>query len=158
MQNKNVCHVAMGQYVATKELNTTFKTILGSCVAVCLKDYKNKVAGINHYFYPQMREGSILEPGKYGNKSIPLLLNEMISMGAELGYIQAKLYGGSAVNNGKKVAFMNIRLAYNILAKNNIPVIDSDTGGERGRVITFYPYSFEVIISQTKEVFTPIKG
>ncbi len=123
-------------YVATKP--TEIVTVLGSCIAVCLYDPVNKFAAMNHYLVP-LWNGNGLQSPKYGNVSIPKMIEKIISKGSRVRSLQAKVFGGGNINNittpemliGKK----NILIAKEILKEYNIKVVANDVGGFRGRRI-----------------------
>lgn len=112
-------------------------TVLGSCISVCLIDYKNKIGGINHYMLPYWNGEGLATP-KYGNIAIDKLIERMIRIGASRTELVAKVFGGanqikSSINIGGK----NIDVAIELLFKNNIEIIAQDVGGELGRKIQF---------------------
>ena len=119
-------------------------TILGSCVAVALIDPVTKVGGINHYMMP-FWGGDGLPTPKYGNIAIGKLLEKVLSYGAVRSRLKAKIFGGASLYwvDGKKnssidIGGKNILFAERSLAEEGIPIISSDTGGNRGRRILFF--------------------
>ncbi len=124
------------------------KTILGSCVAICLWDKRLKIGGINHYMLPNWNGNDLASP-KYGNIALDKLLERMQSLGSRVEDIQAKIFGGGELlDSGKGSAIMigerNIRVARLMLEDKNIPIIASSTGGKRGRKILFFTDTGEV--------------
>lgn len=125
------------------------KTILGSCVAVCIWDKRLKFGGINHYMLPNWNGNDLASP-KYGNIAIDKLVEKMLFNGSRIEDLQAKVFGGGELlsQGGKMSATMigerNIRVAYLMLEEKNIQVVASSTGGKRGRKILFFTNSGEV--------------
>jgi chemotaxis protein CheD len=123
------------------------KTILGSCVAICLWDSVNQIGGINHYMLPSWNGNDFASP-KYGNIAIDKLLERMGQLGARRGNIKAKIFGGGELiesgPNGTLIGERNIRVARLILEEKRIPVVASSTGGRKGRKILFFTDSGEV--------------
>ena len=117
---------------------TEISTVLGSCVAVCLFCTKTKISGMNHYLMP-LWNGNGLKTLKYGNVSTERLIDEMLSMGAELRHIEAKVFGGGVINitDAHSVGPRNVQVALDILKTYKIPVIASDVGGSKGRRVIF---------------------
>lgn len=119
------------------------KTLLGSCVAVCLWDAEARVGGVVHYLLPQGREGRA-ETGRYGNLAIPALIRATCALGGSVGALKAKIFGGAKVLpglkpvNGPSLGDSNIAAARELLAAQNVPVVASDVGGERGRRLLFH--------------------
>ncbi len=120
---------------------TIVKTILGSCVAVCLWDSKLKIGGINHYMLPNWNGNEFASP-KYGNIAIDKLINRMISLGSNISDIEAKIFGGADMfSEGKsqmRIGDRNIRIAKLILKQRKIKITSSSTGGRKGRKIVFF--------------------
>ncbi len=123
------------------------KTILGSCVAICLWDPVAKIGGINHYMLPNWNGNDLASP-KYGNIAIDKLLEKMGQLGARRENLKAKIFGGGELiesgANGTLIGERNIRVARLILEEKKIPVIASSTGGKKGRKILFFTDSGEV--------------
>lgn len=123
------------------------KTILGSCVAICLYDPVLKVGGINHYMLPNWNGNDLASP-KYGNIAIEKLIERMLYFGCKKENLQAKIFGGGDLIAVDRSAMMigerNIRVARIMLEEKNIPVVASSTGGRKGRKILFFTDSGEV--------------
>ncbi len=123
------------------------KTILGSCVAVCLWDSKLKIGGINHYMLPNWNGNDLASP-KYGNIAIDKLIDKMLFLGSRIGDLQAKVFGGGELmqtgNSRTMIGERNIRVARLMLEERKIQVVASCTGGKRGRKIIFFTDTGEV--------------
>ncbi len=123
------------------------KTILGSCVAVCMWDSRLKIGGINHFMLPNWNGNDLASP-KYGNIAIEKLIDKMLFLGSKHEDLQAKLFGGGEMmetGTGRiMIGERNIRVARLMLEERKIPVIASSTGGKRGRKIIFFTDTGEV--------------
>ncbi len=124
------------------------KTILGSCVAICIWDKRLKIGGMNHYMLPNWNGNDLASP-KYGNIAIDKLVNKLLVLGSRKEDLIAKVFGGGDMLEGKQessylIGERNIRVARLILEEKNIPVVASSTGGKRGRKILFFTDSGEV--------------
>ena len=127
-------------------------TILGSCIAVCLWDEKNRVAGMNHYLLP-FWNGEGFKTLKYGNISIQRLFEEMILNGALKQNIVAKIFGGAAINlagGALSVGEQNVRIAEYVLSELKIPIIARDVGGRMGRKIILSSVDGSVYVKTSK--------
>ena len=114
-------------------------TILGSCIAICMWDKKNKIGGMNHYLLPGKKEEN-MENTNRGNAAIPALVNLMIEKGGRKANMEAKIFGGCQSlysNVNYEVGKKNIEMAVKILNELNIPIVAGDTGGKYGRKIIF---------------------
>lgn len=93
--------------------------------------------------------GEGLETPRYGNIAILKLIEELTDKGAEQRSLIAKVFGGGNVlgENSSlfKIGERNVGLALKLLGENNIPVIASSTGGNRGRKILFNTFTGKVL-------------
>ncbi|MDO8455013.1 MAG: chemotaxis protein CheD [Sulfurimonas sp.] len=136
-------------YVAVK--HTEIITVLGSCVAVCLYDKKNKISGMNHYLLP-LWNGDGLKSLKYGNISTERLIEAMFAVGADKRHLEAKIFGGAQINISRdfSVAPHNIQIALDTLRQHRIPCSVQDTGGSQGRKILFSNEDGSVYVKYSK--------
>ena len=128
-----------GQIVVSDQ-PVTFTTILGSCVAVCLLDSRAGVGGINHFVLPESRSQHE-EPGRFGNPSVSMLIEQMLKAGASTRSMTAKVFGGSSlmagVETARRIGEANIQAALEELDRHRIGVVSKDTSGCRGRKLIF---------------------
>lgn len=142
-------------------------TLLGSCVAVCLYDPVNKVAGMNHFVLP----GKIVQSSgkkrkhddkpdetellKYGTKSIESLIKKMEKHGNRKHFV-AKLFGGGKVLDYQVsrygISSMNVRIAKILLEMADIPIVSQDVGDDYARKILFDTGSGKVYCKQLKKI------
>jgi chemotaxis receptor (MCP) glutamine deamidase CheD len=112
-----------------------FKTVLGSCVSVCLWDAVHRIGGMTHFILPRGR-GS--RDARFGDVAIPLLVGKLRALGCSTPV--AKLFGGAAVLPGGERATIgdcNTGVAVDWLQKEGIAIVAQRTGGIRGIVIQF---------------------
>ena len=119
------------------------RTILGSCVGICLYDPEKKIAGMSHIMLPSRNESSSSEL-KYADSAIPLLIKEVKRAGARADRLVSKIVGGASMFKLKHNKLMseigrnNIKKVLELLADLNISVVAKDIGGDYGRTIDFY--------------------
>lgn len=133
---------------------TEISTVLGSCIAVCLYDTLQRVGGMNHYLVPLWNENGLQSP-KFGNISIPRLIESMVNVGCDVKHIEAKVFGGGNVINITEHDIMigrkNILIAKEILKEYNIPIVAQDIGGVKGRRIVMRSDTGKVFLKYTKK-------
>jgi chemotaxis protein CheD len=137
--------------VAWSEEPTTYKTVLGSCISVCLWDLRHRIGGLNHFILPQARAGE--DDPRFGNVAIPRLIAGLRSLGCF--DLVAKVFGGATVLRGattRSVGEANTDAALAWLGQESIPVVAQRTGGETGIVILFESASGEVLVRDTGSV------
>ncbi len=128
---------------------TIVKTILGSCVAVCLYDAKVRVGGINHYVMPRPMPNDVPGP-RYGTSSIQELIERVRRKGASMARLRARVYGGARPLGGERgpqVGAANREIAIQMLRSYQVPVVEEQTGGERGRRVFFNIGTGQVFVS-----------
>ncbi|MDD5373105.1 MAG: chemotaxis protein CheD [Sulfurimonas sp.] len=145
----NFIHV--GQiHVDTKPI--LISTVLGSCIAVCLYDKRLCIGGMNHYLLP-FWNGNGLQSLKFGNISIPKLIESMIDKGATCNTLEAKIFGGASINFSSCQTMMvgekNILVAREILNDYKIKIVAEDVGGNNGRKIQFNLEQGKVLLKYT---------
>ena len=117
---------------------TEISTVLGSCVSVCLFDKYRQIGGMNHYLLP-LWNGNGLQSPKFGNVSIPRMVQSMIDIGCKPINMEAKIFGGASINISSSEDFMigkrNALTAKEILSDFKIPIVAEDIGGASGRRI-----------------------
>jgi chemotaxis protein CheD len=128
-------------------------TVLGSCVAVCLYDKKLCIGGMNHYLLP-FWNGNGLQSSRFGNISIPKLIENMLDRGAKISTLEAKIFGGAAINisccnAAMMVGEKNILVAREILKEYKINIVAEDVGGKDGRKIQFNLAQGKVLLKYT---------
>jgi chemotaxis protein CheD len=126
-------------------------TLLGSCIAVCLRDPESRVGAMNHFLLPEVdkrEEGKHREPdARFGVDAIAMTLKAMKRFGADPSRLQAKVFGGAdMIAEVQSVGRMNIRFVKDELTRLGIPVLAWDVGGTRHRVIRFFIESGRVMV------------
>lgn len=117
------------------------KTVLGSCVAVCVHDKAHQWGGMCHYllpFSPSEEHNST----KYGNVAIYTLLHRfLVKNGSKREDLVASIIGGAFVVFDEREIFFigdrNIDTAITLLRKENIRILHMHTGGEHGRRVLY---------------------
>ena len=136
---KNVHHVIQGEYFVSDDPSIVLTTILGSCVATCLCDPVARVGGINHFLLPN-GDGKDGMEFRYGILSMELLVNGLLKMGASKSRLEAKIFGGAAMNNGlARIGESNSQFAVSYLSNENIKCLSKSLGGINARRVRYVP-------------------
>lgn len=137
-------HIIQGEYKVESDPNVVLSTILGSCVAVCLRDPVAGLGGMNHFLLPGAAGAS---PGggdatRYGVHLMELLINGLLKKGARRDRLEAKVFGGAkTIASFSNVGEQNAVFAMQFLKDEGIPVVSASTGGEFGRKLEYWPVS-----------------
>ncbi|MCU0846939.1 MAG: chemotaxis protein CheD [Spirochaetes bacterium] len=119
------------------------RTILGSCVGICLYDHVSRLGGMSHIMLPIHKEKTS-SMTKYADTAIPMMADEMVRLGADMKRITAKIIGGSTMFNVGQNSIMgeigknNILMVRSVLNRMRIRIIAEDVGGDYGRTIDFF--------------------
>lgn len=152
-------HVVQGEHYVTDDPDAVLTTILGSCVAACLRDPVAGVGGMNHFLLPGGDPKTAgADSVRYGVHAMELLVNALLSKGARRERLEAKLFGGARLIKGlTDVGAMNADFAESFLRREGLNHVGGSLRGDAGRRIQFWPVSGrarQVFLSkETPEVF-----
>ncbi|HHX94585.1 MAG TPA: chemotaxis protein CheD [Clostridia bacterium] len=117
---------------------------LGSCVGIVLFDSFNRVGGLSHIMLPNSKQfKNNGKKGKFPDTAIPLLVEDMVKLGARRSAIKAKIAGGAKMFSSVGTSFTNnigernVEQTCKVLSDMGIPLLAADVGGNKGRTIIF---------------------
>jgi chemotaxis protein CheD len=134
-------HVIEGEYLVSDDPDLVLTTVLGSCVAACLRDPVAQIGGMNHFLLPgdtdRTKSG---EAERYGVHLMELLVNGLMNRGAQRERLEAKLFGGAkTIFKSSDVGAMNASFAERFLKNEGIAVLGGSLGGNSGRRVEYWP-------------------
>jgi len=141
----NSYHVGMADLVVVSSPAKLVTLGLGSCIGMVIFDATAKIAGMAHIMLPDSTGSKGSEKiGKFADIAVPAVIDEMIKKGASKARMKAKIAGGAQMFAlpGTQTDFLavgsrNVKETTAMLAKMGIPLVASDTGGNKGRTIEF---------------------
>ncbi len=144
--NRTIHKITIGEIYATRKQDAVLNTVLGSCVAVCLRDKTGAVYGINHFMMP----GGYRENTLYGAHATNQLIDLMLKNGASKKHLEAKIFGGGKTikNNSFEIGKNNALFIQEYLDDLNIPIVEKDLGGNNGRNIYVFCDTWEVRVKK----------
>ena len=132
-------YIAQGEHAIGNREEDVITTILGSCVAVCLRDRRRKLGGMNHILLPGSARSDIVTRS-VGAGAMEALINALLKAGATKSEFEAKVFGGAAVVAGlSNIGERNSAFALDYLTTERIPIISQSLGGTQARRIRFWP-------------------
>lgn len=140
--NDTLVNVGVAQ-VKISSSPSILRTILGSCVGICIYDRMKKIGGLAHILLPNDQSKGA-SPEKYADTAIPLMVKQLLKDGARKEFMSAKIAGGASMFKfGSNVTLgqigdRNVDETKKILEQLGIPLLDEDVGGNAGRVIDFF--------------------
>ncbi|MHB1650865.1 MAG: chemotaxis protein CheD [Desulfitobacteriaceae bacterium] len=138
-----VINVGMADFKVAKMPDILMTAGLGSCIGICIHDPVVRVGGLAHIMLPAANGNSGGNLSKYADTAIELMLQEILSLGANKTRLRAKIAGGSQMFSfpGKppilKIGDRNAEAVEEELKRIGIPLLIADVGGSFGRTIHF---------------------
>ncbi len=137
-------NIIQGEYKVSTDPDVVLTTILGSCVAACIRDPIAGVGGMNHFLLPGSAEAMAAggDATRYGVHLMELLINGLLKKGARKDRMEAKIFGGAkTIASFSNVGAQNAAFAQQFLRDEGISLIGASTGGDHGRKLEFWPIS-----------------
>jgi chemotaxis protein CheD len=146
-----------GEYYVT-DRRMLLVTVLGSCVAACLRDPYANVGGMNHFMLPESvhdADSPLSSSARYGTYAMEVLINGLIKLGARRNRLEAKVFGGgnvlrgfTAINIGER----NAAFVLEFLKTENIPVLAQDLVDVHPRKIYFFAQEGKVMVKKLRSL------
>lgn len=143
-------NITAGEYFASRD-PAIIRTVLGSCVAVCLRDPVRGVGGMNHFMLAD-DHGGCGSIARYGVHAMELLINDCMKLGADRRNLEAKVFGGGHVMKGTlnhtTVPESNVKFAREFLTMESISIVSIDVGGIEARKVIYYTDTGRTLLSR----------
>ena len=126
-------------------------TVLGSCVAACVWDPRQRIGGMNHFMLPDSGSDVPVDKSmRYGNFAMEELLNDVLRRGARREALEIKVFGGGNVlpsigNATVPIGDRNAAFVRRYLREEGYRIAAEDLGGIHPRRIHFFPRLGKVI-------------
>ncbi|EDN69777.1 CheD [Beggiatoa sp. PS] len=154
------CYVAKilpGEYYITRH-HEILMTVVGSCVAACIRDSVNGIGGMNHFMLPSISEDKweqthVSAATRYGSFAMEYLINEILKYGGQRKNLEVKLFGGgrmmkNMINIGQK----NIDFVKEYIKIENLTLLAEDLGEIYPRKILFYQNNGRVRVKKLRSM------
>lgn len=151
--SKNEHVISIGDCYASSN-PIIIRTLLGSCVAVCLFDPHKKIGGMNHILLPgKASPDDFHSPARYAINSTEILINQILTLGGSKMALTAKVFGGANILRTIRAPYATgpkiVHSVREFLELEAIEILQQDTGGSSTRVIYFHTDSGEVTVKRT---------
>jgi chemotaxis protein CheD len=134
--------VGMADYKVGRGPATIISYGLGSCIGISMYDPQAKVGGLLHIMLPDSKQSRASEnPAKFADTGLPLMLSDLLQLGASRSRLVAKMAGGAQMfafanaTDIMRVGLRNAEAAKKILQELKIRLVAEDTGGTYGRTV-----------------------
>lgn len=146
-----------GEYYFTPK-DMLIVTVLGSCVAACIRDRVTGIGGMNHFMLPDGGndpDSPISASMRYGTYAMEILINDLLKAGARRENLEAKVFGGGNVLRGFvaiNVGERNAQFVRDYLKAEGIRVVAEDLNDVHPRKVYFFPRTGKVLVKKLKQL------
>lgn len=155
MNYQRIEHIAAGQFKSGKAQTTIFQAYLGTCLGVALYDTSTRIGGMIHILLPEPPGFTNAGfPEKYASTGIPMLIRDLVQLGAKPENIEASIAGGALVGPVSRqdisldIGGRSADFAISILQVAGIKTIKSETGG-------FFTCTLELNMATGETIINP---
>lgn len=144
-----------GEYFVSSD-EALLVTVLGSCVAACIRDVDSGIGGMNHFMLPDDgAKTSAGSPARYGTYAMEVLINHLLKLGARRNRLEAKVFGGGAVMaslTSSNVGVRNAEFVLDFLKTEKIPIVAKDLLDSYPRKVYYFPHTGRVLVKKLHRV------
>ncbi len=136
--------VRMGELSVSRTPGHVLASIgLGSCIGLVLFEPSRSLLGLAHIVLPSSEGNPDAMVGKFADRAIPALIEQMTSLGARRPMIEAVLVGGAQMFALKTASTLDVgrrneEAAREALTVAGVKVRAAATGGSKGRTVRAY--------------------
>lgn len=130
--------VGIGEIAAGRGV-LTLRTVLGSCISVCLYDPVARIGGMNHILVPGSTSSSC--GTRCGSQAMESLIRAVIGFGGDRSRLVAKMFGGANVLPIAKtptIGELNAKFVHEYLSAEQIPLVGKRIGGAKAIEVVFH--------------------
>jgi chemotaxis protein CheD len=143
-----VAQVLPGEFFVTRA-EEVISTVLGSCVATCIRDRGAGVGGINHFMLPFGAGGPPEAATRYGCFAVERLINEILKHGGRRPSLEVKVFGGASLIRGLgDIGRANVDFIHGYLKGEGLAIAAQDVGGDCARRLRYHPRSGQALIKR----------
>lgn len=147
IEKQQIVKVGMADWKSTSAPHLLRTSGLGSCIGFVIYDDKKKIASLAHIMLPdsKMAKYKDLNRSKFADTALEDVLLDLEKRGCRLQTLKAKMAGGaqmfsfSSGSDIMRIGPRNAEAVKALLKEKRIPLLAEDTGGNKGRTITFFP-------------------
>ena len=144
-----IVKIFAGDFYVSRRSGEMLSTILGSCIAACVRDPVTRIGGMNHFLLPG-DENMVTDIGaaaRYGVFAMESLINGILKAGGEKSRLEVKVFGGGNVtNNSAKIGSKNAVFVRKFLADEGFKIAAQDLEGELPRRVHYFPDTGKVMM------------
>lgn len=142
-----VVQVLQGDYYVTSRPDEILTTVLGSCIAACIRDPLTGCGGMNHFLLPEGGQNTADTTAglRYGAFAMARLIDDILSRGGRRERLEVKVFGGGNVVAGLGgVGHKNADFIESYLKSQGLDLTASHLRGTLPRRVQYIPRSGRV--------------
>ena len=156
--NRFSARVLPGEYVVTAQ-DELLITVLGSCIAACIRDPLFGIGGMNHFMLPdttaddtaRWHDTDVNPAMRYGSFAMEHLINDIIKFGGRREALEIKLFGGGQVlQSMTSIGQGNITFVKNYLENEGFKITSQDLGHVYPRKVIYFPASGRALVKKLR--------
>jgi chemotaxis protein CheD len=152
--NATAVKVLPGDHYVTDSPDEMIVTVLGSCVAACIRDTLIGVGGMNHFMLPESADGgwgTASASMRYGNFAMEQLINDILKAGGARNRLEVKVFGGGNVLvSSAGIGHRNADFVEEYLRNEGLAIAASDLRGLLPRRVHYFPHTGRVMMLALK--------
>jgi chemotaxis protein CheD len=140
-----------GEHYVTRNAAEMIVTVLGSCVAACIRDPVAGVGGMNHFMLPESPSGTWGGRSaslRYGNFAMERLVNDILALGGRRDRLEVKVFGGAGMIDGANIGPRNADFVEAYLREQGLPIAAAHLRGDHARRIHYFPLTGRVLMQE----------
>lgn len=147
----DVIKIFSGDWYVTRN-DEMLATILGSCVAACVRDPVTRVGGMNHFLLPgDENTNATSDAARYGVFAMESLINGVLKAGGRKERLEIKVFGGgNVINNSARIGSKNAAFIRQFLRKEGYKILIEDLEGDHPRRVHYYPATGKAMVRKLK--------
>ena len=153
--NVTVVNVFQGDFYVSTTPGEMLATVLGSCIAACVRDPIAKCGGMNHFLLPAGKQATDSDATglalRYGSYSMEQLINGVLAAGGRRERLEIKVFGGANVVRGLSgVGHKNSAFIEEYLLNEGFDIAAKHIRGSWPRKVHFFPDTGQVRMRELK--------
>lgn len=153
----HVTTVHQGDCLTSDDPGVTLSTVLGSCVAACIRDVVAGIGGMNHFLLAEPKGSASDRFGasaRYGAFAMEQLINRVLSRGTgRKSNLEIKVFGGGIISGAMQdVGAKNLDFVHDFLANEGYRAANEDVGGTFARRLLYKPVSGRAAVRRLDSV------
>ena len=144
-RGRRLIKLGPGDHAVSAAADTLLLTVLGSCVAACIRDPVAGVGGMNHFMLPESPDGRWGRASfslRYGNFAMEQLINDILRQGGRRERMEVKVFGGARIGpDTSAIGERNADYVEEYLRTEGLTVLASELRGSRARRLAYLPVS-----------------